>query len=102
MLAERVFVCGIALGVHNLKAFIEERTPITKLRRLGLTSSVHPLLSLGAGSWGLSTLGSVWSMNYGCGQEALSINHVCCQGPARSFDNFGNTSRAMQVLLCLA
>jgi len=75
---------------------------MTKLRRLGLTSSVHPLLSHGAGSWRLSTLGSVWSMNYGCGQESSVHKSRLLPRPGLSFDNFGNISRAMQVLLCPA
>ena len=56
----------------------------------------------GAGSWRLSTLGSVWSMNYGCGQESSVHKSRLLPRPGSPFDNFGNISRAMQVLLCPA
>ena len=45
MLAERVFVCGIALGVHNLKAFIESNSN-DKIEEVGTdlvsTSTLEP------------------------------------------------------------
>lgn len=59
MLAERVFVCGIALGVHILKAFIESNSNY-KIEEVGTDlvspSTLEPM-ELGAGGyqrWGLS------------------------------------------------